>query len=249
MDSKKFEIENIYASLRLRNMVLSGVLFFLVFKTLLGFASAQVLFPAYIILTIAFLLNFLAYLLIKNEKILIMFSYLQFGLDLIVILLALYFSGGIENTWGFLLSVVIVISGLYFSFITAFLIATLSILAFAGMVWLEYLEAIPHFTAYGLNMWKNLPYIIDYITAMLVLYVGAAIVSTQAGYNFKKRREETEAYTSELKDKLKTIEHFNRELRQKYEDIEKLNKLFVGREMEMIKLKEELARLKGEKQD
>ncbi|NQU16831.1 MAG: hypothetical protein HQ564_02095 [Candidatus Saganbacteria bacterium] len=241
------DIENIKAALRLRNVVLCGVLFFLIFKSLLGFSSALVLLPAYILLTVAFLLNFFAYLLLKNNRLLYYFSNFQFVLDLLLIILAIYFSGGIENTWGFLLSVVIVISGLYFSLATALTMAFLSIIAFAGMVWLEYLELIPHFGAYGTDTWKNLPYMIDYISAMVVLYLGAAAISVSAGYNFKKRKEEAEAYAQELKNKIKTIENFNQELRDKYADIERMNELFVGRELEMVHLKEEIARLKGKK--
>ncbi|OGC04950.1 hypothetical protein A2276_03230 [candidate division WOR-1 bacterium RIFOXYA12_FULL_43_27] len=240
----KTEIGNIYSSLRVRNIVLCGVLFFLVFKTLLGFVSAKILLPAYIILTAAFLLNFLAYVLLKSKKILFIFSYLQFVLDLVVIVLALYFSGGIENTWGFLMAVTIAISGLYFSFATAIFIAIMAIIAFGGMVWLEYLQIIPHFNAYGLDIWKNTPYVVDYFSAMLVLYVGSAVVSASAGYNLKKRKEDADAYAEELKKKIKTIEEFNRELRSKYADIERLNQLFVGRELEMVKLKEEIKELK-----
>lgn len=243
----KSEIQNIYSALRLRNIVLLGVIFFLVFKTVFGFASATILFPAYMILSLAFLLNFLGYLLIKNERILMVFARFQFILDLFVILLALYFSGGIENSWGFLLSIVIVISGLYFSLATALFIAFFAICAFAGMVWLEYMEIIPHTNAYGLDIWKNLPYLFDYISAMFVLYIGAAVVSVSAGHNFKRRKEETDEYAKELQKKIHTIEQFNQELRSKYSDIERLNQLFVGRELEMAKLKDEIKRLKAEK--
>ena len=182
-----------------------------------------------------------------SEKILIVFAKLQFVLDLFVILLALYFSGGIENSWGFLLSIVIVISGLYFSLATALFIAFFAICAFGGMVWLEYMEIIPHVNAYGMDIWKNLPYLIDYISAMFVLYIGAAIVSVSAGHDHKKRREEADEYARELQKKIHTIEQFNQELRNKYADIERLNQLFVGRELEMAKLKEEIKRLKSQK--
>jgi PAS domain S-box-containing protein len=146
---------------------------------------------------------------------------------------AIYLVGGIENTWGFVPALIIILAGVYFSFSTGIFLALMSIFLFAAMAFGEIYGFIPHFSAYGFSeeIWKNTNYVLDYVTGMAVLYFSSAFVSGYFGQRIRESNILLEKEVSTLRARLeKKLEETNAELYQRSKELESI--LAERRQME-----------------
>jgi len=118
---------------------------------------------------------------------------------LLFVIVALYFNGGIENTWLFFPVLIIFVSGYLLDLQTSLIFALSSFFAVVAMFLLENTGAIPHFNAYGIPTlyWKYPAYIKDYLIGMFFLYFAAAVLS---GYLNRRMQESSLQLEKALKD-------------------------------------------------
>ena len=146
------------------------------------------------------LVNLWLELSIKKQKNLKLAGHVSLASDIFIISSALYFGGGMENTWLFNPVIIIYGAGYVFSLGVSLIYAAYAFALILTMFILEYFRIIPHFNAYGMPdvYWKYPQYCIDYLAGMFVLYFIGAITSglfnrllTQTNEQFKKSLAET----------------------------------------------------------
>jgi signal transduction histidine kinase len=194
------ELEKAISYPRIKWLVIFTVFFFCAFTQFMGVLKGAPLLASYLSLIIAAAANLFLQHLISRERPYAFFAFISLMLDMIIIITALYLTGGPENTWGFLPIVAIFFAGYIFNIWFAFLFALMGSLGMALMFWLEYASLLPHFSAYGFppEVWKNRNYIIDYISGLSLLYFLGAAISA----NFSQLLKHINQVLSDLLDKL-----------------------------------------------
>ena len=193
--------EKLEKLIRARWIVVSGILAAIIIETIFGIAPWPMSLFTYTILVLEYLFNVLWRYWASQKKFLDLCANLQITIDIICVMTAIYLVGGIENTWGFVPAIIIVVAGIYISFSAGIYIAIVSIFLFMAMAFGEISGFIPHFSAYGFseNIWKNKNYVLDYIIGMVVLYLSSAYIS---GY-FGERIRESNVWLGKEVEKLK----------------------------------------------
>jgi PAS domain S-box-containing protein len=177
----------------------------------------------YAILGLEYLLNGLWAYWVSRNKHLDLCQYLQVSIDIILIMAAIYLAGGIENTWGFVPAMIIVMAGVHLSYSTAVYLALLSFLLFAAMAIGEIYGFIPHFSAYGFSesIWKKADYVQDYVIGMAVLYSASAFISGYFGERIRESNTWLEKEVAKLRARLeKKLEETHTELYQRNKELE-----------------------------
>jgi signal transduction histidine kinase len=120
-------------------------------------------------------------------------------LDLLLMVFTLYINGGMENTWLFFPAMIIFVTGYLFNLEISIGYASLSLMLVIIMFLLEYFLVIPHFHVYNLPefLWRSLPYSIDYLIGMALLYFSSALAS---GYFNRYVSENTRKLEAGLKN-------------------------------------------------
>lgn len=171
----------------------------LALESLLGVISMVAIISAYIALFIAALLNLWLIELIRRGQTPSFAAHFSLSMDLGLMILGLYFNGGLENTWLFFPAIVIFIAGYLFTLRSSIMYALSSFVAFFLMFLLEHFQIIPHFRAYNLPeaYWLNLEYCIDYLGGLLLLFFVAAFGS---GYLNQLMRNKSDQLEQSLKE-------------------------------------------------
>ena len=159
---------------------------------------------------------------VANKKLVRASIFLQVAVDLGLIFLGIYLPGGIENSWGFLPAILIIMVGFCFSFQASFLAALISFLLFVAMVGGEILGIIPHFSPHGFeeHIWKNPAYALDYMAGMAFLYFTSALISGYFGEQIRKTKSWLEKEVARLNKKLETkLEETNAELYRRNKEL------------------------------
>lgn len=161
-----------------RWIILAAILAFTFVIHLLHLVAINAIIASYAGVAVEALVTAAASALVKRKIVPAALGHFLLTFDLIVIVVVMYFHGGVENRWGFLPVIVITISGIYYSFGVTLLYATFATLLFAIMTLIEYFNLVPHFGSYNLSLaiWQDLNYCIDYILGMACLYYSAAFI-------------------------------------------------------------------------
>ncbi len=257
-------IENTKIRLTIMFCYLVGsAVFKFIFKADFNFPIIEVLLILMMVYTLA------SFYLIKKNVFRTLNSITKFylgflTLDLIWLTIIIHYFGGL--TW---IAVIFYTYYLIYGFLvfpkfkyTMFLFLIISGLLIT-LGWLEYSGLIPHQPFFVLepNLYQNINYLASTLIAAIIAlyfvaywsYLFAAILKTE-----KEKLEETkdslevraEARNKELKELTQSLEEKVQErtkaLQEKMEELEKFNKIAIGRELKMIELKKEIARLKKE---
>lgn len=100
-------------------------------------------------------------------------------IDLISLTLLIHFSGGVENPVYLFYVFHVVISSILFSRYTPLLIATLAVLLFSSMVYLEYNGFLDHYSLFNINIHNNQLAVILILTVFIItVYVTEYICTT-----------------------------------------------------------------------
>ncbi len=201
-----------------------------------------------IILALCAAVGFLIRPKAKKEKSILTLTHLSLSSDLALVITAIYFTGGIENTWLFFPVLVIFAASYLFSLKISLIYATFSFCSIVLMFLLEYFKLIPHFETYGFpqdfyhlypTYWK------DSLLGMFILYYVSAYTS---GYFTKIMRqsaariqEKNAALNQEIAKRIQV----EKELRKHRDHLEKLVR---ARTAELKIKNEELLREISERQ-
>jgi sensor histidine kinase YesM len=179
-------------------------------------------------------------------------------LDVAIVTALIHFLGGQVSPLFSIYIITIFYAGLampYFKavpYVLAFVEGTL----YAGLVWLEYLKIIPHHSFYGEP--QGILFESARMMALPVVMIVIAILFSCAYFSYYisrqlwAREEQLLASLAKAKElqgvsegKVRETEEARNMLEQKMRELERTNRLMVGRELEMVSLKEEIAKLKG----
>jgi len=273
---RRIFFEQTFSAIKRDTLTTLGILSFflgagLIFKFVFQFS---VPFPIFVLLFLWLILYLSHNYFIKfrkTEKDLEDFYFRNSLIDAAFVTAVAYYLGGAEGI-GFVFYILVIILPASLlpkekiSFLSFFIVFLYSILLF-----LEYFEILPHRTPFGIYsglMHKNFFYLLfQIITLFAILHFVAEEISTLSGKFRKnqieliKAKEETEevkealeirvrARTRQLEELAASFEEEakekTKELLEKIDELERINKLMIGRELKMIELKEEIARLKSE---
>ncbi|MFH1347572.1 MAG: HAMP domain-containing sensor histidine kinase [Candidatus Margulisiibacteriota bacterium] len=222
--------------------IISVIVILFSFAGIITFLAAGAILGA---LLVAALINFWLIHAIRTKKHLFLVAHGALTLDILAIVIGLYFGGGMENTWLFNPVIIIFASGYIFSLYVALGYAAYSFSLILAMFLLEYFRFIPHFPAYGLPdlYWKHPQYCIDYLAGMFLLYfIGAfssgifnEILSRAAG----RLEERVAERTSELAEAKRTLEI---KVVERTKDLEESRKAILHM---MKDLKEDMVKLQA----
>ena len=83
-----------------------------------------------------------------------------------------------------------------------------------------------------------------YLAMIFVLYLALALLSVVNNSRLRKEKREADILIEELEAKIGEITRHNRKLQENYEGVKQVNRVLVGRELKIKRLKEELRHLK-----
>lgn len=137
----------------------------------------------------------------------------QISVDLVLLTVLLYFSGGVENPFCFYFIFHIIIASILLSTTASYLQATLAVLLFNLMLLLDYLRVIPHHPLF--------PFMSETVYEHPLFLIGSSVVLTSTLYisvymatSITSRLREREQELVEVKD---SLERANIELEQLHE--------------------------------
>jgi len=240
------ETEKLNLYIRIKWWVLLATAVLVGSEAMLGVVGIVAASSTFAALSLAACLNLWLNPTIKKEKALTPIAYLSMSFDLLIIILALYFNGGIENTWLFFPAIIIFLSGYLFTLRASLFYAAASFFAIFTMFILEYFRIIPHFSLYGFPelYWRNLSYSIDYLIGMFLLYFFAAFTSGYANQIMSQASTRLEKSLAEVQAAQKETENSRRALMNLTEDLirskEKLEARVSERTAELEEAKSDL---------
>jgi len=244
--------ENIRVYLRLKWFVISGIFLLNAFENLNGIVTLKQAGVVYLICLIAALPALYILLSIKREKLPDIVTHISLALDTALVFLALYFNGGVENSWLHLPIFVTFLASYIFGFVPGLLYATYSFIILAAMSAMQYFGAVPTYPLFNLGEahWKNPQYMIDVLTGIFVLYMSSAIAIGLMNQHDAARAERVDDYAGKIgalasgeADAKEKLRHAKVEFMVKSAELERLLGQSAERQMELIGLKSELERL------
>ncbi|HTY13562.1 MAG TPA: ATP-binding protein [Candidatus Omnitrophota bacterium] len=160
-------------------VIIAIIAVFVGFEIPFGFLDFMSALPNYIALFVAAMLNLWFQSLVRRAKPVEAALNIVISFDLAIILLAIYFNGGLDNTWLYLPVIVIFFIGYLFNLKTSLTYAGGAFLGVLGMFLLEYFRMIPHFNTYHLagGYDQRLGFIIDHLIGIFILYFVGALSS------------------------------------------------------------------------
>lgn len=183
-----------------------------------------------------------------KEKSILTLTHLSLSSDLVLVISAIYFTGGFVNAWLFFPVLVIFAASYLFSLKTSLIYATFSFCAIVLMFLLEYFKLIPHFGSYGLpqdflllypSYWK------DSLLGMFILYYVSAYTSGYFTEIMRQSAARVQEKNIALNQEITKRIQVDKELREHQDHLEKLVK---ARTAELKIKNEELQREISERQ-
>ena len=174
------------------------------------------------------------------------YLYTNVFIDLIMLIVLIHFTGGIENPFIFLLTLHVILAGIGLSHKTTYFIATVALLLVGIMVALECTGLIPHINLEGFispDQYKQTNYIIAILVALAVLLYSGAYLTTAISGELRKRQRQVVTLTQQiLAEKEAELDVSAREI-DKLEEEKKRFLSFLG--MAAHDLKAPLAAIQG----
>ncbi len=141
---------------------------------------------------------------------------IQVLLDLVVLTVLLHFTGGIENPFAFFYVVHTAAASIVLPRRRAFELATLAILMFALLVFLEYAGIIPHVNLQGFvlpDRYKQLSRVLGILVGLATLVYFCTYVTTAVSQELRRRQREVVRLRDELLEKrTRELEDTSREV-------------------------------------
>jgi len=260
-----------------RELTLVLFLAVVIFLKLIGFLSFFKNLNWIILIVVIYLISaFIFRLLVKKQTSAAGISNLYLGYDLLVeltlITLIVYLAGGVEWIGVIFLLFPVVYASIVLPRKRALLVCALAGTYYTILAVLSYFNIIPFYSYWdlGVNLYQDPNYVITNILLATAAFYSIGIAANLFTDLFKKRtlelgkirgELEEERATLEVKVKARTKELENltkdlgvkvqqrtKKLEEKMGELEKFNKLAVGRELKMIELKEEVEKLKKERE-
>lgn len=260
-----------------RELTLILFLVVVIFLKLIGFLSFFKYLNWIILIVVIYLISaFIFRLLVKKQTSAAGISNLYLGYDLLIeltlITLIVYLTGGVEWIGVIFLLFPVVYASIVLPRKRALLVCALTGTYYTILAVLSYFNIIPFYSYWdlGVNLYQDSNYVITNILLATATFYSIGIAANLFTDLFKKRtlelgkirgELEEERATLEVKIKARTeeLEFFTKELEgkvrertekleEKMEELEKFNKLAVGRELKMVELKEEVEKLKKERE-
>jgi len=248
------KIENIRIYLYIKWFVLAIVFLLNIFENLAGLMTVMQATIAYMGIFVAAVTAFLLEWSIRKNKLVNFIAHVSLSIDILVIVLVLYFHGGIENSWLFLAVFVIFLASYIFGFLAGFIYASFSFIIVFAMSVMQYLEFIPTLALFNLPEahWKNIQYITDYVTGMFVLYFASAFSIGLLTRLAAQRAERLNGYRANLEKTIKNEEETKKkivaakeEMSVKDAELERLQRISAEQQLKLIELKREIEKLRG----
>ena len=260
-----------------RELTLVLFLVVVIFLKLIGFFSFFKHLNWIILIVVIYIISaFVFRLLVKKQTSAAGISNLYLGYDILVeltfITLIVYLAGGVEWIGVIFLLFPVVYASIVLPRKKALLVCALTGTYYTLLAVLSYFNIIPFYSYWnlGVNLYQNPNYVITNILLATATFYSIGIAANLFTDLFKKRtlelgkirgELEEERATLEVKVKARTKELENltkelegkvqqrtKKLEEKMGELEKFNKLAIGRELKMIELKEEVEKLKKERE-
>lgn len=260
-----------------RELTLVLFLVVVIFLRLIGFLSFFKHLNWIILIVVIYLISaFIFRLLVKKQTSAAGISNLYLGYDLLIeltlITIIVYLAGGVEWIGVIFLLFPVVYASIVLPRKRALLVCALTGTYYTLLTVLSYFNIIPFYSYWnlGINLYQDSNYVITNILLATATFYCIGIAANLFTDLFKKRtlelgkirgELEEERATLEVKVKARTKELENltkelegkvkertKKLEEKMEELEKFNKLAIGRELKMVELKEEVEKLKKERE-
>jgi len=198
-------------------------------------------------------------------------------IDLLVLTAIIHFLGGAEWIGAIFYLLTLVLVGIILDKKRTFILGSIAILLYSGLVLLEYFQILPHQELFVLRpgLYRD-PHFV--ITQILIIAAFFFFVCESAGTFIEKINQKQKALEEERKKAIKAykeaeeaknilevkveartkelanlatereeiIQERTKELQGKIKELEELQKLFVGRELKMVELKQSLQKTQEE---
>jgi signal transduction histidine kinase/ActR/RegA family two-component response regulator len=149
--------------------------------------------------------------------------HVSLALDMFIVILAVYFTGAIVNTWLFFPVIIIFAASYLFAVKTSLIYATAAYMSIVLIFVLEYNNIIPHFGTYGFpeNFYHIFPlYWQDALLGMFILYYVSALISGYLTFIMNKALDKAEKNNLILKDEILKRRIVEKELKRHRDDLE-----------------------------
>ena len=260
-----------------REITLALFLTLVIFLKFIGFFPFVKHLNWIILIVVIYLISaFVFRLLVKKQTSASGISNLYLGyvilVELTLITLIVYLVGGVEWIGVIFLLFPVVYASIVLPREKALLVCSLTSIYYTLLAVLSYFNIIPFYSYWdlGINLYQDSNYVITNILLATATFYSIGIAANLFTDLFKKRTLELGKIRGELEEERATLEvkikartkeleelakglegkvnERTKELEEKMEELEKFNKLAVGRELKMIELKEEIEKLKKERE-
>ncbi len=217
------EAQKYRAYIRLKWWAVLLIFLAVVVETFFQAAGKMAMLTTYAGVFMAAAVNLILDILARRGRYYLSLVYFSLGLDLFIITMVLYFSGGPENTWWFMPVLVIFVAGYIFDQKTALGYALGSFLGLSLIFSLEYSNLIPHFSIYAFpaSHWMNRVFLTDYALGMLLLYSTGAFISGYFNRLMKRSSDQLEKNLISTLEAKKEVESSRKALMNVMEDLNK----------------------------
>jgi len=260
-----------------RELTLVLFLVVVIFLRLIGFLSFFKNLNCIILIVVIYLISaFIFRILVKKQTSATGINNLYLGYDLLVeltlITLIVYLAGGVEWIGVIFLFFPVVYASIVLPRKRALLVCAFTGTYYTILAVLSYFNIIPFYSYWdlGVNLYQDSNYVITNILLATAAFYSIGIAANLFTDLFKKRTLELGKVKGELEEERATLEikvrartkelefltkelegkvqQRTKKLEEKMGELEKFNKLAVGRELKMVELKEEVEKLKKERE-
>lgn len=176
------------------------ILFLLIAEFILGAAYSPVQIKAFILITLSILIyNIIFQNTRHNLKCIpgrfnpLHFSLLQMLCDLIALVLLVYFTGGIESPLYMLFVFHMIIGSMILPGRVIYTLTALVVVVFSSMVYMEFINVIPHFVVRGLinePIYNNAHYALAFTTVFVFVMLMSVILANRIAHQLYKMEQD-----------------------------------------------------------